>query len=208
VKVPVIQKLERDRPPLTLRLERSDDIISVTEAELEHFVRHNNHRLLTAIDNSNIKTLGKSGKRLVVAVVDYTDQDAANKIISDLDTSISNVDIHHSHQYVFGHMDGVKWRKYLKKFGAYPPSILVLDMKNDGFYVEHSCDKNTIDDLVGMIISNEITTKMLPIDDANFIHSVKTKFKKYSPWSYIFVIFPCVFLLMSFLVPYPKDKIS
>lgn len=202
-----IQKIERNRSPLLLLKGESNVPDEINESDIESFVRHNNHQLMTLFDTNNFKQLGKTGKRLIVAVLDISNKDLSDQILLILDKEISNIDIQIMHKYVIGYIDGVKWKKYFKKFGAYAPSILVLDMKNDGFYVEHDVlSTEIVHQLITNVITNDIEGMFISTADANFFHRLRSKFRKYSPWSYVIVVLPTFLCIINIFVPYPKDK--
>mmetsp|Transcript_24804 Transcript_24804/g.36581 ORF Transcript_24804/g.36581 Transcript_24804/m.36581 type:complete len:399 (+) Transcript_24804:63-1259(+) len=203
---PTIEKLEAHRKALLIPLDVESSVID--ENDMIALIEHHNHLLVNPIDKSNFRRLGRTGKPLIIAVVDYAKELETEEVIYKLDAAASEVPNEQAHQHIFGHMDGRRWAHYLtQKFTkAKPPYILVFDLSVNGYYVEKNCSTEAIEKVVQGAVSKELDFSVVESPDMTFTDRVVKKFNRYYPWSLILCISPGVMLLLSYLFPHPGSK--
>lgn len=214
--IPVLKKMESNRTSLVLTitpLTTASDILDFTE-------RHN-HLMLTPLDKTNFKRLGRTGKPLVIAIVNpFRDEEAAEAMVDAMDDAVTDIeaadhiDTETMHNFIFGHMDGLKYRMFLSRYRATPPCILVIDLSSEhtpgeagggGFYVEYDVSTESIRNVVEKTILGELYFREIVSLDLNFFGRLKKKMNDYYPWS-LFCLFPFLMMMLSYLVPKPEDK--
>lgn len=197
----VLYKHEMGRKVFSMPLDGAE----VSAAEMISFVELHNHLLVNPIDKSNFRTLGRTGKPLVLAVVDYS-QDSTSELIVMLDEAASELDAHVAHSVVFGHMDGIRWKNFLRKFGASVPSILVMDLSVNGFYVVKSPqDLGAVKRVVAGALSKELEYEEVESHDLTLSQRVVKKMQRYYPWSVLVCMLPVVFAVSTFMFPHPAS---
>ena len=199
------------------------------EAEIENFVRYQNQPLISVLDNHNYKQFSHLDRVVIMAVVDLQTKKAvmaeeANRILTAFSSaaevlSYENNAVKELSNYgaevpVFGYLDGVKWRKFVKRYGgAQLPSILVVDLSRDMH--KHFSLKGVATDgaeLEAFILSIMQATaagslEMEKSESPGIIQKIAYRFSDYYPWSFIILLLPI--LLMSLSVGYfryPEDK--
>lgn len=195
-----LQKIEVNRNPLTLQIL---DGQKIGTSEMVDFVERHNHLLVNSLDKSNFRRLGRTGKPLIIAIVDYsTEQSRA--LIEYLDEAASLLSMEESHEFVFGHMDGVRFTHYLERYRVSPNALLVLDLSINGYYVLGTWSKETVVETVkGAQLKNLKYIELEPVD-LGILGRAMWKLKYYYPWSLLSVL-PAVFLILSFLFPHPNS---
>lgn len=213
---PVLKKMESKRISLELPLSPSS-----TAKDVLDFTERHNHLLLTPLDKTNFKRLGRTGKPLIIAITNpFRDEAAAEAMLEAMDDAVTDIeaadhiDVETMHNFIFGHMDGLKYRMFLSRYRATPPSILVIDLSSDhtpgeagggGYYVEYDVSAESIRNVVEKTILGELHFKEIISLDLNFFGRIKKKMNDYYPWS-LLCFFPLIMMLVTFLVPKPDDK--
>lgn len=113
-KYPFIEKRERGRKPKEMD---TQGLTSPQVAELRDFVKTHNFHLISEIDSHNFKKLGSLGKKMAMVLVDYSDQRSA-KVLEAFDKFADSLPDWDADKFVFGHVDGIKWRKFFKQYEA------------------------------------------------------------------------------------------
>jgi hypothetical protein len=212
----VLKKMESNRTSLVLEIAPT-----TTPSDIVDFTERHNHLLLTPLDVTNFKRLGRTGKPLIIAVVNpFRDEETSTAIVELLDDAVTDIeeadhiDTETIHNFIFGHMDGLKYRMFLSRYRATPPCILVIDLSSDhtpgevgggGYHVQYDVSESSIRNVVEKTILGELYYKEILSHDVTFLDGIKKKMSDYFPWS-LLCLFPIFMLLMSFLVPKPDDK--
>ena len=103
-----ISKLEKNRSHQYMDIPSSS---SYSEEEVELFVAANNYPLVSVFDNHNFKRLSHLNKSMVVAVVDYRNEDTTKQIVSSLDRVVSSRLAENKagpYPVICGHLDSVR----------------------------------------------------------------------------------------------------
>jgi hypothetical protein len=205
--LPALLKYELNRKVFSMDLSGSAGREGgVTAADMMSFIDTHNHLLLNPIDKSNFRTLGRTGKPLVLAVVDYAQEEEAAALIVHLDEAASALDSHVAHSVVFGHMDGVKWKRFMSKFHATVPSILVMDLSVNGYYVaKHGLDLKGVEAVVAGALEKSLHYEEVESHDASLLQRITRKMQKNYPWSVIICALPLIFLVTSCAFPHPSS---
>ena len=214
--IPVLKKMESNRTSLILEITPSTTALDIVD-----FTERHNHLLLTPMDKTNFRRLGRTGKPMVIAITNpFRDEDGSEALIDLLDDAISDVeeadhiDTETLHNFVFGHMDGLKYRMFLSRYRATPPSILVIDLSNDhtpgeagggGYYVEYDVSEESVRSVVEKAILGELYYKEILSLDLTFFGRIKKKVDDYYPYS-LMCLLPVVLGGVSILFPKPEDK--
>lgn len=198
----LLQKIELNRNPLTLEINQSS--LSIEKKEIEEFIERHNHLLVTPLDKSNMRRLGRTGKPLIIAIIKENHEES-NNLLSYLDQAASSIEINEAHNFIFGHMNGVKYRHYLERYkGANPVSLLILDLSVNGYYVLNKINEENVKNIVLKSITKDLPWIELEPTDLNFFQKIQWKLKQYYPWS-ILCILPFIFLILSFCFPHPNS---
>jgi hypothetical protein len=125
---------------------------------LGEFVKGNNYPLVASLDSHNFKHLGSLKRTMVIAVVDYKDAGQSKKLLGDLDAAATTLPLEQAENFVFGHLDGVQWKGFVKQYEAKVPALLLLDIAKeleaaalaDSYFVERKLYPN-VDFYTGVI---------------------------------------------------------
>jgi hypothetical protein len=198
-----LQKLEVNRNPLTLRINNPE--LLVEKREIEEFIEHHNHLLVTPLDKSNLRRLGRTGKPLIVAIV-RENHTASNALLSLLEESVAALEIEVAHQFVIGFMNGEKYATYLERYrGALsPPSLLVLDLSVNGYYVLREITRDSVQETLTSAITKSLPWKEVDPVGLGLLERIRWKLKQYYPWSLLCCL-PVLFFLLSYLFPHPNS---
>ena len=213
---PSLKKMESRR--ISLLFEISE---TTAPSEIVEFTEKHNHMLLTPLDRGNFRRLGRTGKPLIIAITNpIQDEDGSAEMIQALDDAVAGIEQaeHISpetlHNYIFGHMDGLRYRMFLSRYRATPPSILVIDLSSDhtpneagggGYFVEYDVSEESIRNVVQKTILGELYFKEVPSLDQTFFGRIEKKIKDYYPWS-LLCLFPVFMICVTIFVPNPDDK--
>ena len=217
-KAPSFAKLEKGRRAKVMPLAESLDWASSSSSDiskLEDFVAANNHPLVSALDSHNFKALGSLNRLMVIAVVDYADAGASKKLLQDLDAAAATLPVEQADQFVFGHLDGVQWKAFVKQYEAKVPALLLLDWASGGGGKEtfHTtlCDEAagfgqaSITTILTGIKDGSISMKTVP--SKGIVDDLQKKFMDYAPYSFLCII-PVVLLVVSCLLQFPDDGLA
>ena len=105
----------------------------MTSDKIEQFISFNNRPLISKLDNTNFKNLGELGLTMIIAVVDYGDKDGSDMVIEKLNKVANVLSPGVQDKIVFGHVDGVKWKKFLSHYNGKPHVFLCLDLASDRY---------------------------------------------------------------------------
>lgn len=174
----------------------------------EHFedwVRARRFPTLNKVGSHNFRELGhNTGKLFVVGVTDPTDAAKTGPFVEFMQRlslpRTSSLDASVRDRYVFGHLDGTKWEKFVAQFNIVPeqfPRLFVLDAPDSKFYedgdvktmAEH--EKFLNDVIAGNIPVQREGMWGLPTRIFNML-------KRWWPYSILFAI-PPVLLVYAFV---------
>jgi hypothetical protein len=177
---------------------------------LTAFVKEYNHPLISQIDNHNFKRLGSLGKLQVILIVNYKDEILTTGLISMFRETASALPNVKSDKIVFGHIDGVMWRTFLKQYDfSTTPSLLVLNVALEQFLlypIPLSNSSEFLTTTVNDIASTPAETLNLKQREAHgVVGKILKKLKDNYPWSLLCAL-PFVLLVLSIFVFYPDEN--
>lgn len=113
---------------------------------------------------------------------------------------------------IFGHLDGVRWARFLKQYDASAPGILILDFVKDLHHttsfsrnkIEITAVKETMVDLFNLIKDGHLDMEESHSD--SIVMKIVRKFKTYYPWSFIVAAIPVILMTVSYFITYPSEK--
>lgn len=211
-----ILKVEQGRSHIPMPNVNTD----TDEDAIVSFVTDNNYPLVSKYDNHNFKRLSHlPGKYIVAAVVDYKRSETA-AIITALEQAVepsvlSGAGPEVASHFVFGHLDGVKWRTFIKHHRTMIPAILVLDQASDlhqTFPLSVSAeDLPTLNEQLASIVLTLVHTvddkdRWVASEAPGLLEKLSYRFKSYYPYSLLVVGLPVLFFVFAALTPYPKEK--
>jgi len=176
-----------------------------TIESMELFVQQHNRQLVTVFDNHNFKNLGSLNKIMVIYIVEGDPMVVANAgLKSALDLAAHSLSLDDQHKFVFGLLDGVTHKKFVRQYPeATTRSLMLLDLKNEMFFVSNS------DDIKGAIqrfLSGEIALQKVPV--LGLFDRLMIKIKSNYPYSLLGLV-PIILVVVSFFViknPNLEDK--
>eukprot|EP01034_Spumella_vulgaris_P021471 gene21471-27506_t len=181
--------------------------------QLSSFVESNNYPSINEFDNYNFKRLSHLNKTMVVAIVDHRDPAEASTFISALRNTVQSFPVEVTSNLVFGHLDGNRWRRFIKEHDAVLSSVLVVDTKRD---LHHSfpidADIRNSEVSVAVAIADVITAlvtgkvEMRPTVPPGLLQKIQYRIRDYAPWSYLVLSMPFALLLLSIFVSYPPEE--
>lgn len=181
-----------------------------SEETMEHFVKYNNYPLISHLENFNFKLLAHLNKTMIIAVVDYKQTDAHDAIVKAFGEGAREYGFDRSEEYILGHLDGVRWKAFIKHHEALLPSILVIDHDDERHASFHLKPVGTttytsiIHEIMEKINKGEV--ELLPTVPVGLVRKIIHRFERYYPWSLLLLIMPCLLLIASFVFPHPDRK--
>lgn len=194
------------------------------EAEIEAFVRYQNQPLISVLDNHNYKQFSHLDRVVVMAVVDLQARRLAEEsetVLSIFSTvaediiyankSLMEIPNYGANVPVLGSLDGVKWRKFIKRYGTKIPSILVVDLAKEmhrSFYLQGLSDKE-IGELMRSVLQSALdgSIELEQTAPPGIIHKIVYRFADYYPWSMVIALLPFILISLSFgYFRFPEDK--
>ena len=178
---------------------------NVSSEEIDEFIISNNRPLVSRLDNSNFKALGDLGLVMIIAVVDYNQKEESKALIDKVTTTANQLTANVQDKIVFGHVDGVKWRKFMSLYDAKPNTILILHLIDDA-HITLSGKEASLDNLNE--IAHRIHDDTLLLNKAvprGFFAKTWRKLVDYFPASLLCFV-PIVMIIMSFTVSTRADK--
>ena len=180
-------------------------IASVGGAVAMKTVMAGDQALVSRLDNSNFKALGDLGLVMIIAVVDYNQKEESKALIDKVTTTANQLTANVQDKIVFGHVDGVKWRKFMSLYDAKPNTILILHLIDDA-HITLSDKEASLDNLNE--IAHRIHDDTLLLNKAvprGFFAKTWRKLVDYFPASLLCFV-PIVMIIMSFTVSTRADK--
>ena len=193
-------------------------LLSSSEQEIETFVEMNNYPLINEFDNHNFKRLSHIKKIIVCAVVDPRKSESTAMVREAFSAAVrATLTPYQAADFIFGVLDGVRWRSFVRLYDCSVPAILVLDQDNElhqSFSLEDLAkvggDADGLQAAVSSILlrvqhhtlSMEWNRSLPP----SFLEKVDRRFRDYYPWSLLVIALPVILLFMAFQTPYPKEK--
>ena len=191
---------------------------------LTAFVEANNYPLVSHFDNHNFKRLSHiAGKYIVAAVVDYERTEETSAILAGLEHALSpssSSSMQDQDKLIFGHLDGVKWRTFIKHHRTMLPAVLLLDQANDlhQTFPLPALGNSPISTYEGALekeMSTVVQSVLKNLNDKSewrtsepptLFEKISYRFTSYYPWSLAVILLPVTFVCMSIFAPYPKEK--
>lgn len=180
---------------------------SLAVKAIEEFVKDHNRPLLSALDSHNFKLLGSLNRMMVIAIVDYMDAAASQRLIRELEATASAMALDEADRFVFGHLDGVQWKLFAKQYDASVNSLLLLDLGKDIYHTTIGTTATeltsaSIAALLASVAAGSVTMKKVPTK--GFFTDMQKKLADYYPYSLLCLV-PVVLVLLSFFIQYPDD---
>ena len=208
---PSISKHENGRPAVFFAKKTS---LKISSTEIEEFVTQNNVPFMNKFDNHNFKKLGSLGNVLAIVAVDYAQESETANIIQSLDIAATSLPESERDKLVFGHIDGVKWIKFLRQYDVeMTPTFLLLDVALD-LHITVNLKNGGIDEHGNSILPATVASvledyfkgsiNMKAMKPPSMIQKAIKKMRSYYPWS-ILCIVPVMLMVLSFFLPYPED---
>ncbi len=201
-----VAKVEKDKPAVFMA-----DTDLLTSEEVTQFVEHNNYPTIVQFDNHNFKRLSHLNKTMVLAIVDYQYRGVADTLVSSLEAVVGSFPREAVSSYVFGHLDGVRWRRFIKEHHAVMGSLLVVDTRHD-LHRSYPIDSAASESAVRVVIADVITAvvggtaDLEPSVPPSLLQKIQYRIRDYAPWSYVVLALPFILLALSLLVSYPQDE--
>lgn len=202
VTTPQIAMMEKGRPARNF-------IGDVSSEAIEQFVNVYNRPFISEVDSHNFKSLNSLERVTTLAVLN-TKAAITPVIIDALDGAASKLSTADNDLFVFGHIDGIKWKRFLKQYeAATTPRILMLDLSKE-HYLSFPIDINASpqdlesyihEKLLG-VVSGTLSFKkfqVLPLHQR-----IVKKLRDYYPWS-LLCFTPVLLLVISIFIVYPDE---
>ncbi|KAJ1391196.1 hypothetical protein B484DRAFT_459509 [Ochromonadaceae sp. CCMP2298] len=199
-----VLRVQPGRQPLILPVEGA-----LTLEALELFVEQNNYPLISQFDHHNFRRLSDIPKLIVAALIDPA-RPASAQIVQALEAAVQSLSAEQQAAFIFGHLDGVKWRSFMKTHNARVSSVLLLDQGQDlhqTFDLAESTDlRADMHSIVYSIVHHSKDIEWRKSEDPSMVQKMSYRFKDYYPWSLLVVLLPIAFAIMMLTTPYPKEK--
>jgi hypothetical protein len=169
--------------------------------ESRSFILNYSNPLISALDNSNFKRLASLGKLMFILVSDYSSD--ALMSVDQFKQIVYDLPMNYQELVIFGHINGVTWKKFLRKYNGRPNSIVVLDVLNDAFYHFENLSRESILETLKAIHMNDL--ELTEAVELSLFSRLSTKFSDYYPWSLLCAL-PLLLLILLYFMPLPKEK--
>ena len=198
--------------------------------ELTEFVAFHNRNIVANISQKNFKQLGSMNKNMLLAVLDTSN--VKGKELLSVTNAATAIHTEIQDSLVIGILDAVKYAKYLKKYKAVAPCLLVVNMHTDSFYLYNNRD--IFDNQQHLISTLREASTMLPhaddedestgqftastslpkrmnslhkhIKKLGFLKRIQKKFSDYYPYSLLLCLAPVLFFAFSASMSNPRNK--
>lgn len=200
---PLLCRLERDVPPRCFENMKDLDLNSVAR-----FVRDNNHPTVSYLGAHNFNKVGRSGRMLVVAVVDTEVPDQLETAKRELKQFAISGPEGVRDKYYYGYFDGKMFQKFLLQFDVSPenlPQLLILDVPGKTYW-QNATYRLNVEDFITAVVEGKLKYK---IPGKRGFEGVMLRLYyavvAYRPWSIIIsVLFLAVIVLMILSVMWPS----
>ena len=202
--------------------------------ELNNFVETNNHPFFTEIDSHNSRILGHLNKTMALLIIDPKTQSSyVNKFETACLNWYNNYSRNIKNNIIFGHIDGVKFKKYFIAHGVNArikdmPVILLLNSTHDLYHAMplHSLLNQQIDSMMntenlnkaignlfdsyihtieGVDIDSTRVLTMKPFQRLAYWEKIQKKVVENHPWGIILCVLPFVLIIIAALMPQSSD---
>ena len=163
------------------------DTTSMTSESLLEFVKQHNFATVSKLGPHNFHKLGRSGRPLLIGVVESANQaqlSDTKKVL--LDYATNGV---HRESYYFGWLDAKQWSKFLEQFNAQAsPQVFILNVPDKAFWQNATYGLN-VADFVAAVQDGTIPQGTAGSQGvAGFMHKIYNLMVEYRPWSVIVVV--------------------
>lgn len=147
---------------------------------IDEFLARNNHALVVEFDAFKYSQALKTSDYLLLLILseDTSMVDGFEMFVHD----VSSESVQH---VSFGYMKGGQWRRYLADYDVFPPSLLLIDVKNDqhiSISIRRKDEmRSLLQKLVDDLHQNQIS--WVSSHPAGMIRLLFFKIKSYYPWS-------------------------
>jgi hypothetical protein len=185
-------------------------VLSTANREaVRSFVVKNNYPVVSQFENHNFKVFSHLNKTMVIAILDYS-KSYSTEVISALETIARRVPNERKDSYIFGHLDGTRWKTFVRHHEGKTPSLLVVD-HDDGRHADFivpvdspSVLSASIEEFFELLISDRLQFRdTVP---PTLWQKIKHRFETYYPWSIALVVMPLILLGAALFYPYPQPK--
>jgi len=183
-------------------------------ARIQQWVKANDHPLVSMLSAGNFRKLGKLGKLLVIAIVDFENATTQSYVdtLRSVARGISASDATAAGQgsvgvpghwkdakriadrFVFGRLDGVKWADFVEQFNVYGdlPRLVVLDHPGEVFYEDPSVDEG--DEIETFL--QEVYQGLVPAQREGMKGTINRFIGKVQSMGWRFYLMPVPFLML------------
>eukprot|EP00934_Nitzschia_sp_Nitz4_P001097 Nitzschia sp. Nitz4//scaffold50_size126154//53704//55117//NITZ4_003682-RA/size126154-augustus-gene-0.114-mRNA-1//1//CDS//3329553689//1097//frame0 len=202
---PFVHRIESGIRPRSYE-DHDVDLDSMTTDSLASWVQSQNVPLVVEFGPENFSRISKSGRRLAMSVVDFTQEDQKAAIKEHMMEYAKSLTFKQADKYYFGVMDGKRWSGFLEQYSidpAHNPQMLVLDVPNKNYWQNHTY--NNMVEFMGAIKSGDIPVRKASTSKRKGVMGkLESLFLDNFPYSLIVVVL-LVFGLVFMLIPSPDD---
>lgn len=202
----------------------------VTQQDMINFVERNNYPLINKFDNHNFKRLSDiQNKIIIMLVIENRNQMYADNHLEIFKHTIASLSTKDLDGYIFGYLDGIRFRSFIQMFHTLIPSILLIDHTLELHYnyplstlilntptttsttsnnniEDNHMNTNQISSIILSIIHHPMGIQWKPNYELTLLRKITYKLIEYSPYSWLIILLPILCFIISYWTPYPKEK--
>lgn len=201
---PFIHKIQKDVRPSSYQ-SNDVDIANMTPELLSEWVKSYNYPLVVEFDARNLARIGKNGRKLAIAVVDYGEPEQRAAIVEHIYTYVKTLKDEVMDQYYFGTIDGARWPHFLEQFSIVEqenPQLFVVDMPTKNYWQNSSYPN--FGQLMQAIENGDIAPRVAKRPTGKgALGMIEYVFVETYPFSMIFCLF-AVFGGIFYMLPYAE----
>lgn len=187
---PFICRLEENVAPKCF-----DAVNEINTQNLLDFVKAHNFPTVSKLGPHNFHKIGRSGRPLIIGVVDTKDEKQIPEIKQAL-TSYATEGAHRD-DYYFGWFDGRQWSKFLAQFNVKPedsPQIFMLNVPDKKFW-QNATFGTDVDGFVAAVRDGTLSTGSAGAQGVELVmQKLYYAMVEYRPWSVVLVVLVVVII--------------
>jgi protein disulfide-isomerase-like protein len=197
--LPFIAKIEQNEKHVFYE----GDLNKLTLESLETWISQHNHQLVNNFDTHNFRKLSNLGKPVAVLAVDYQSEET-NDFIDKMTEALRHTPKSITNNFVFGHLDGVKFSGYISKFNidGNLPRFFIANIPDDHYYEDP--EVNEISEIIRFM--TDVSSGVLKPKSDGFFSWPKRAWRRFTSWwpMSLFMIVPVIMLIFAFF--FLKDE--
>eukprot|EP00617_Octactis_speculum_P017045 CAMPEP_0185756766 /NCGR_PEP_ID=MMETSP1174-20130828/15176_1 /TAXON_ID=35687 /ORGANISM="Dictyocha speculum, Strain CCMP1381" /LENGTH=422 /DNA_ID=CAMNT_0028435875 /DNA_START=12 /DNA_END=1280 /DNA_ORIENTATION=+ len=208
---PFIAVVEKGESPRLFSGLEATDLVDLGDKTplIKEWIKGANAPLVNELGPHNFRKLGKlPGKLLVVGIVDpeATETPAFLRGLQTIARGIhATTEVEETYdgikdRYLFGHLDGVQWKDFVRQFNIYGglPRVVVLDMPAEKFYEDS--EVNEADEIDTFL--KEVFVGKIPAQREGFKGSFGRLWRRMEAmgWYSLLLVVPLVLLVLACLI--------